>query len=66
MPVELRMINDGRVMADFVASCSEKDEESFLLFVLAFLRVNAFNGDFCLCNHSIQNLMVSNNIKLLF
>ena len=25
--------NDGRVMADFVASCSEKDEERFVLFV---------------------------------
>ena len=25
--------NDGRVMAEFVALCSEKDEERFLLFV---------------------------------
>ena len=41
---------------------SEMEEERFLLLVLAFLRVEAFNGDFCRCDHSIPNLMVSINI----
>ena len=35
MPAELRTTNDGRVMADFMAPCSENDEERFLLFVLS-------------------------------
>ena len=35
MQQELRTTNDSRVMADFVALCSEKDEEWFLLFVLS-------------------------------
>ena len=33
MQPDLRTTNDGRVMADFVAHVSEKDEERFLLFI---------------------------------
>ena len=41
---------------------SEKEEESLLLVFQAFLRTDAFIGDVCRCDHSNQNLMVSNNI----
>ena len=40
----------------------EKEEESLLLVFQAFLRMDAFIGDVCRCDHSNQNLMVSNNI----
>ena len=40
----------------------EKEEESLLLVFQAFLRTDAFIGDVCRCDHSNQNLMVSNNI----
>ena len=58
MQQELCTTNDGRVMADFVALCSEKDEERFLLFVLS---LPAFTGDFWRCDHSIRNLIIYKN-----
>ena len=39
----------------------EKEEESLLLVFQAFLRTDAFIRDVCRCDHSNQNLMVSNN-----
>ena len=32
MQPDLHTANDGQIMADFVALCSEKDEERLLLF----------------------------------
>ena len=61
MRPEFSRTNYGRVMADFVAPCSEKKEERFLFVCLSLPEGGCFIGDFCRCDHSVQNLMVSNN-----
>ena len=41
---------------------ASKKEKRSLLFLLVFLRMDALIGDVCRCDHSNQNVMVSNNI----
>ena len=54
---------DDRVMADFVVLCKRKGSRKVPFVCLSLPEGGCFTRDFCQCDHALQNLMVSNNIK---
>ena len=54
-------MNDGRVVANFVVLCKRKGRRKVPFVCLSLPEGGSFYQRFCQCDHSVQNLMVSNN-----